>query len=84
MAHAGAEKPRDLAGELRMRAARKHFQFAEAGRHERITHVERCLPASWLGRKDSNLRIRDPKTRALPLGDAPLKFPRVYVPLMES
>ena len=26
---------------------------------------------SWLGRKDSNLRIRDPKSRALPLGHAP-------------
>ena len=25
----------------------------------------------WLGRKDSNLRIRVPKTRALPLGHAP-------------
>ena len=25
----------------------------------------------WLGRKDSNLRIRDPKSRALPLGHAP-------------
>src|SRR5438128_11303581 len=27
--------------------------------------------ANWLGRKDSNLRIRDPKSRALPLGHAP-------------
>src|SRR5262245_28489867 len=27
----------------------------------------------WLGRKDSNLRIRDPKSRALPLGHAPLR-----------
>src|SRR2546422_4597567 len=26
---------------------------------------------SWLGREDSNLRIRDPKSRALPLGHAP-------------
>src|SRR5215470_6277815 len=26
---------------------------------------------AWLGRKDSNLRIRDPKSRALPLGHAP-------------
>src|ERR1017187_7384042 len=26
---------------------------------------------NWLGRKDSNLRIRDPKSRALPLGHAP-------------
>ena len=28
----------------------------------------------WLGRKDSNLRIRDPKTRALPLGHAPVRL----------
>jgi hypothetical protein len=42
-------------------------------------------PASWLGRKDSNLRIRDPKTRALPLGDAPIeKFPRVFVAFGEA
>lgn len=26
---------------------------------------------NWLGRKDSNLRMRDPKTRALPLGYSP-------------
>src|SRR6187549_2268323 len=25
----------------------------------------------WLGRKDSNLRMREPKSRALPLGHAP-------------
>src|SRR6476620_5960469 len=35
----------------------------------------RASPATarqaWLGRKDSNLRIRDPKSRALPLGHAP-------------
>ena len=30
--------------------------------------IARC---NWLGRKDSNLRIRDPKSRALPLGHAP-------------
>ena len=29
------------------------------------------LARNWLGRKDSNLRIRDPKSRALPLGHAP-------------
>src|SRR6185503_10458332 len=28
-------------------------------------------PAGWLGRKDSNLRLRDSKSRALPLGHAP-------------
>ncbi len=27
----------------------------------------------WLGRKDSNLRMPDPKTGALPLGYAPIK-----------
>src|SRR5207249_6386087 len=26
---------------------------------------------TWLGREDSNLRMRDPKSRALPLGHAP-------------
>ena len=30
-----------------------------------------ACPESWLGRKDSNLRIREPKSRALPLGHAP-------------
>src|SRR5437667_198363 len=30
------------------------------------------LARSWLGREDSNLRIRDPKSRALPLGHAPV------------
>src|SRR5262245_54098606 len=30
----------------------------------------------WLGREDSNLRIRDPKSRALPLGHAPPLAPR--------
>ena len=33
----------------------------------------------WLGRKDSNLRIRDPKSRALPLGHAPA-FKRTFLP----
>src|SRR6185369_7626125 len=28
-------------------------------------------PRKWLGREDSNLRMRDPKSRALPLGHAP-------------
>src|SRR5580704_19398029 len=26
----------------------------------------------WLGRKDSNLRVADPKSAALPLGDSPV------------
>src|SRR2546422_9396829 len=29
------------------------------------------LAGRWLWREDSNLRIRDPKSRALPLGHAP-------------
>ena len=45
----------------------------------RMTHPPSASPPSntpssrdkWLGRKDSNLRIRDPKSRALPLGHAP-------------
>src|SRR5262245_22879779 len=41
------------------------------------------LPPSWLGRKDSNLRIRDPKSRALPLGHAP-SYPWLAGPLPHS
>src|SRR5437870_3142494 len=37
----------------------------------RITHHFK----NWLGRKDSNLRMPDPKTGALPLGDAPARAP---------
>jgi hypothetical protein len=29
----------------------------------------------WLGREDSNLRMRVPKTRVLPLDDAPVDSP---------
>ena len=35
-----------------------------------LLHATRPARA-WLGREDSNLRIRDPKSRALPLGHAP-------------
>ena len=69
-----AEERRDFARQLRMGAARKDLQLAESGRHERITHggsVPLRVSRKWLGRKDSNLRIRDPKSRALPLGHAP-------------
>ena len=37
--------------------------------------------AEWLGRKDSNLRMRGPKPRDLPLVDAPVKtgqLPNIY------
>src|SRR5687767_8619718 len=37
-------------------------------------HPEPTAREGWLGRKDSNLRIRDPKTRALPLGHAPVRL----------
>src|SRR5438034_4418452 len=38
-------------------------------------------PWGWLGREDSNLRIRDPKSRALPLGHAPACVsPSTYYP----
>ena len=33
--------------------------------------VDRPDYASWLGREDSNLRMAEPKSAALPLGDAP-------------
>src|SRR5574341_2063977 len=33
----------------------------------------------WLGREDSNLRMRDPKSRALPLGHAPIAVRRAGV-----
>src|SRR2546422_8302991 len=66
-----------------MGAARKDLQLAESGRHERITHrgsVPLRVSRKWLGRKDSNLRIRDPKSRALPLGHAPLFTPGAPAP----
>src|SRR6476646_6339523 len=33
--------------------------------------IKAAALANWLGRKDSNLRIPDPKARPLPLGHAP-------------
>ena len=36
--------------------------------------VARLFFVNWLGRKDSNLRMPDPKPGALPLGDAPIKL----------
>ena len=43
--------------------ARKHY---EVGVHGIFTWL-----AGWLGRKDSNLRMPESKSGALPLGDAP-------------
>ena len=47
------------------------------GRLISVGYVARLF-GSWLGRKDSNLRIRDPKTRALPLGHAPPWHPAAH------
>ena len=44
-------------------------------RLDRQTEVCRTYTEIWLGRKDSNLRMPDPKTGALPLGDAPTYRP---------
>src|SRR5262245_22890339 len=45
---------------------------AAAARRAGLHALRACSGAqAWLGRKDSNLRIRDPKSRALPLGHAP-------------
>ena len=53
-----------LPASARMGAAREQFQLA-------ATHTVVSQTQDWLGREDSNLRIRDPKSRALPLGHAP-------------
>src|SRR6266852_9224128 len=42
---------------------------------EQDSQTEVCATEIWLGRKDSNLRMPDPKTGALPLGDAPKSWP---------
>src|SRR4029453_19307729 len=59
-----------------MGATRKDLELPKPDSRKRLTHESPLLPCSepdgWLGRKDSNLRIRDPKSRALPLGHAPL------------
>ena len=65
------------ARQLRVRAAREDFQVAESRRHRHASLVHRPGALDdWLGRKDSNLRIRDPKSRALPLGHAPAPWRR--------
>ena len=74
-----AEELGDLPGQARVRAAGEHLQIPEARLWHRLWHrlslgsAPPGGPASknWLGRKDSNLRIRAPKARALPLGHAP-------------
>src|SRR6266850_3598131 len=65
---------RDLLGQRPIRIPREQFEVV--GRHVpltglRVTSAPR-FGRAWLGREDSNLRIRDPKSRALPLGHAPM------------
>src|SRR6476661_10281010 len=45
-----------------------------AERHSREPCGQGMIP-NWLGREDSNLRMPDPKSGALPLGDAPVWVP---------
>src|SRR5439155_4477446 len=45
-----AEKRRDLARQLGMRAARKHLQLSEPGCHERVTHQLQPSRVGWGGR----------------------------------
>src|SRR3990170_4543187 len=69
-----AQVLRDLLGQRPVRVAREELQLV---RHRLLVKV-------WLGREDSNLRIRDPKSRALPLGHAPAcaaRAPRAISPL---
>src|SRR5579863_968184 len=37
-----------------------------------LSRISRISTQDWLGRKDSNLRMADPKSAALPLGDSPV------------
>ena len=48
-----------------------HRQAPAALRLRSLEVLRFQVSRNWLGRKDSNLRIRDPKSRALPLGHAP-------------
>ena len=41
-------------------------------------HIRSRNSWGWLGREDSNLRIREPKSRALPLGHAPSRLASAY------
>ena len=43
-----------------------------AGLFDGFAHGRANLKTSWLGRLDSNQRMAEPKTAALPLGDAPV------------
>src|SRR5205814_1530013 len=69
------EEVGNLLRQLRVGAPRKYLEVTKSRRHQPFTAQWSLHGSSWLGRKDSNLRIRDPKSRALPLGHAP---PRAF------
>ena len=62
-----------------MRAAREQLELSPCHAERHPGDLLRCACSDvpdggsrmWLGRKDSNLRMREPKSRALPLGHAP-------------
>jgi hypothetical protein len=81
------QMPADLLCQFRMRIPRKDLDIAgyahnlnqasaasRTWKQKRTTlkfKIVRSDFQHWLGRKDSNLRMPDPKTGALPLGYAP-------------
>ena len=65
-AHLSPDNPRDLP----LRTLRVRRDSLTRPAEPKLTFAG-PVSEGWLGRKDSNLRIRDPKSRALPLGHAP-------------
>ena len=72
----------DLACKFRVRIARKDLDVASYAHQIKngclilqtaVTDIQ-----NWLGREDSNLRMPDPKTGALPLGYAPMRISETY------
>src|SRR4030095_6773772 len=71
----------DLLRQLRMRAAGEDLHVTDSHRQQAFpTECSSKIYQGqfWLGREDSNLRIRDPKSRALPLGHAPSRSPAPF------
>ncbi len=50
----------------------KNASKSKTGQHTRHSCVGK---GGMLGRQDSNLRMPDPKSGALPLGDSPMEMP---------
>ena len=80
-APAESQKFGDLSGQLRVRAAAKYLHSPNPVDNNPSPLRGRFIV--WLGREDSNRRIRDPKSRALPLGHAPHVFPPGRCPRKE-